>query len=67
MRQVREGNEWWEGTFSECSKLDAGGMQILLKAAYNITKHKKDMVKPTSEKMITCSEFVQMYAKDVGK
>jgi hypothetical protein len=42
-------------------------MQILLKAAYNISKHKKDMVKPTSEKMITCSEFVQMYAKDVGK
>ena len=42
-------------------------MQILLKAAYNITKHKKDMVKHTSEKIITCSEFVQMYAKDVGK
>ena len=63
--QVREGNEWWEGVFHECSQLDGAGMQVVLQAAYNISKHKKHMVKPTERKIIEAGSFLQMHAVNV--
>ncbi|EKX32153.1 hypothetical protein GUITHDRAFT_121685 [Guillardia theta CCMP2712] len=58
-------NQWYEGLFHECSKNTKAGMEIVLQAAYNISKNEKGMVKPIEKLTINCENFVQMFAKDV--
>ena len=63
--QVREGREWWEGLFHECRTVESG-MEIVLQAAYNISKNPdKNMVKPTESKIISAASFLQMHAVNI--
>jgi hypothetical protein len=64
--QVREGREWWEGLFHECRTVESAGMEIVLQAAYNISKNPdKNMVKPTESKIIPAASFLQMHAVNI--